>query len=343
MEAQKSATMTPRTNVASGRRSLGFEKTNLRYTPGQLTALRIPTSRRKPNTRNDIDPEQLAYIANIEWKLSYVTPLYKFRHTQLVLYSKQLSAFIVAEKQKGIAVEVGPEMGFKVVFSVVLGMTETDEDAETVFIKICSKPAFAVEGSAVKVVWSGWFTCVNGNLDYMRSLPSDFVSLPLFCTNGPESITALVKSWFTRMFDCYFGPLSLNSSILQWLGALWTECHPASNIRYLKLAWNLPTLPPLDISYTVHPQDAWNLWSSIRQNDSMEDGISIEEVRRFMKGLESHFFRHFRMHLSAGMLTRICTSLGSAHCDGTIKITGTQYITPVLMLLTECAQLKMPI
>lgn len=71
-----------------------------------------------------------------EWQLSYVTPLYQFRHTQLKSYSKQLSAFIVSEKQQGLAIEVGQELGFKVNFSVVLGLAETDEDAETVFIQV---------------------------------------------------------------------------------------------------------------------------------------------------------------------------------------------------------------
>lgn len=72
-----------------------------------------------------------------EWQLSYVTPLYQFRHTQLKSYSRQLSAFIAAEKQQGLAVEVeGVQSSFRVSISVVQGMVEADDDAETVLIQV---------------------------------------------------------------------------------------------------------------------------------------------------------------------------------------------------------------
>lgn len=83
-----------------------------------------------------MDPEQLALLVKHEWKLAYVTPLYRFQHTQLKLYSKHLTAFILAEKQQGVAIEVGLEAGFKVTLSTVHGMAETEEDAETVFIQV---------------------------------------------------------------------------------------------------------------------------------------------------------------------------------------------------------------
>ncbi len=86
--------------------------------------------------QNKVDPEHIALLVKNEWKLSYVTPLHHFRHTQLKSYSKHLAAFIVAEKQKGVAVEVGLEVGFKVTFTAVIGLAETDEDAETVFIQV---------------------------------------------------------------------------------------------------------------------------------------------------------------------------------------------------------------
>lgn len=84
-----------------------------------------------------MSPEQLAVLVKKEWQLFYVTPLYQFRHTQLKSYSRQLSAFIAAEKQRGVAVEVeGPHSSFRVSFSVVQGMVEADDDAETVLIQV---------------------------------------------------------------------------------------------------------------------------------------------------------------------------------------------------------------
>ena len=82
-------------------------------------------------------PEQLALLVKTEWQLSYVTPLYRFRHTQLRSYSRQLSAFIAAEKQQGLAVEVeGSHNSFRVSFSVVQGMAEAEDDPETVLIQV---------------------------------------------------------------------------------------------------------------------------------------------------------------------------------------------------------------
>lgn len=84
-----------------------------------------------------MNPEHLALLVKTEWQLSYVTPLYQFRHTQLKSYAKQLSAFVVAEQQRGLAVEVGGQQNsFKVSFSLVQGMTEADNDPEPVLIQV---------------------------------------------------------------------------------------------------------------------------------------------------------------------------------------------------------------
>ncbi|TMS11539.1 Centromere protein L [Larimichthys crocea] len=321
-----------------------------------LTARRFNTSRRAPKSHNitdKVNAEQLALLVKTEWQLSYVTPLYRFRHTQLKSYSRQLSAFIAAEKQQGLAVEVeGPQGGVRVSFSVVQGMVEAVDDAETVLIQIHSKPLFARQDEPQKSVWSGWLTCINGNPDYLHSLPEDFVCLPLFCSSGPENLTTVVKSWFQQNFDCYFGPLEISHTSLQWLVALWTNCHTESSIQHLKMIWTLPVAPPLQITYTVNPQDAWELWSSVRKapqeenkagKEVEEDSIDIEEVMSFIQALKSHFYRHFRLDLSAGSLNQVSTALGSAKYSGRIKISNSKYMITTLTLLTECALLKMPI
>lgn len=87
-----------------------------------------------------MSPEQLALLVKNEWQLSYVTPLYQFRHTQLKSYSRQLSAFIAAEKQQGLAVEVEGPQNLKISFSVVEGMVESADDAETVLIQVEESP-----------------------------------------------------------------------------------------------------------------------------------------------------------------------------------------------------------
>ncbi|XP_069022520.1 centromere protein L [Embiotoca jacksoni] len=317
-----------------------------------LTARRLNTSRRAPKSHNiaeKVNPEHLALLVKTEWQLSYVTPLHQFRHTQLKSYSRQLSAFIAAEKQQGLAVE-GSQSNFKVSFSVVQGMAGTDGDPETVLIQILSKPMFAKQDEPQRSVWSGWLTCVNGNPEYLRSLPTDFTCLPLFGSSGAENLTCSVKSWFQQYFDCCFGRLEISQTSLQWLVALWTNCHTESDIQHLKMIWSLPAVPPLHVTYTVNPQDAWDLWCSVRK-DALErsageedaSSIDIEEVTRFMQALKSHFYRHFRLDLSAGSLNQVSTALGSAKSTGKIKISSSRYMITTLTLLTECALLKMPI
>ncbi|KAG7257841.1 hypothetical protein CRUP_024991 [Coryphaenoides rupestris] len=318
---------------------------HLGYTPG-FTKRRLTTSRLAPRgrTADEVSPAQLALLAR-EWQLSYVTPLYRFRHGQLKTYARQLAAFVQSEKQQqgGGPVEAGAgmESTLKVSFTLVAGMAQTEADADTVFIQ------------PHKALWSGWLACVGGDPDYMRSLPEDFVCLPLFCRGGAAWLSPLVEAWFCRTFDCCFGPLEINAVSLQWLAALWTNCRAQAGVQPLKLVWSLPVEPPLEVTYAVHPQDAWELWRSVRrplrervdeEEEEDEDGsVGIEEVEGFIKGLQSHFYRHFRLELSAGQLTQVSTALGSAKHGGRLKISNGSYMVTTLTLLTECALLKMPV
>ncbi|XP_014856900.1 PREDICTED: centromere protein L [Poecilia mexicana] len=325
----------------------------LSLTPA-LTARRMNICRKAPKSQNiteKVKPEHLALLVKTEWQLSYVTPLYQFRHTQLKTYARQLSAFIAAEKQQGLAVEVGGlQNTFKVSFSVLQGLAETNDDPETVLIQVQSKPMFARQEDPPKTVWSGWLSCINGNPEYLQSLPKDFTCLPLFCSKGAEGLSSLVKSWLQRTFDCCFGPLDINQTTLQWLAALWTNCHMETNIQKLKMIWTLPVVPPLQVTYTVDSDDALELWRSTRESSAeksrgAEDEVCIDfsEVTRFMQGLMSHFYRHFRVDLSAGELNQVSSALGSAKLNGKIKISSSRYLISIFSLLTECALLKMPI
>lgn len=74
-----------------------------------------------------------------------------------------------------------------------------------------------------------------------------------------------------------------------------------------------------------------------------QGSIDIEEVMRFIQSLKSHFYRHFRLDVSAGCLSQVSTGLGSAKASGRIKISNSRYMITTLMLLTECALLKLPI
>lgn len=195
--------------------------------------------------------------------------------------------------------------------------------------QIQSKPVFAKQDEPQRPVWSGWLSCTSGSAKYLRSLPEDFTCLPLFCSHGPDGLTSVIKSWFQQNFDCCFGQLELSHMSLQWLMALWTNCHAESGIQHLKMIWTVPAAPPLQVTYMVDPQDAWVLWDSLRSSrrrsknalgELEEDNIDIEEVMMFVQELKSHFYRHFRVDLSAGSLNQVSTALGSAKFNGRIKV-----------------------
>ncbi|KAL2103334.1 hypothetical protein ACEWY4_000202 [Coilia grayii] len=338
---------TPTRQRQSWRNSVRTLNTTTRplFYSGVLTAPRVSTVRRRSNAHqidNDVDPNQMALLVKEKWELSRVTPMYNFRYTELKAYSKNLSAFLLEEKQQGTAAAVaGYDKVFAVTFSTISGVAKTKDDAETVFIQINSKPVFAAAGDAPKVVWSGWLTCVRAAPQYLQSLPPEFVCLPVFCSSGAQSLTFLVQSWFERTFDCSFGSLDLSPTDLQWLAAIWTSYHNERKIRSLKLKWTLPSEPPLDVTMAVDGQDAWDLWDSTHQQEDAND-IYIEHVKRFLNCIETHFYRHFNIHLSAGVLKRVATEGASVHIDGKVKICP-EYLPSTMELLTECAILRMPL
>lgn len=65
-----------------------------------------------------------------------MTPLYKFSSAHLKDYGRQLGAFIAAEKQKGLAVEVGVELGIKVAVSSLPDLRGSDQDHAAVLVQV---------------------------------------------------------------------------------------------------------------------------------------------------------------------------------------------------------------
>lgn len=185
------------------------------------------------------------------------------------------------------------------------------------FSQLLSRSPAVSKNSEDKLIWSGWFCCVSGD-DLPENVPEDFTWLPLFLANGAESYTAIVGSWFQKTFDCCFRRLAISPLSLSWMAAMWTGCKADKTPSALELIFSVPCLPqPLDISYAIHPEDAKALWDTVQKTPGE---ITQEEVDVFMDCLYSHFHRHFKIHLSATRLVKVSTSIASAHCDGTIKV-----------------------
>jgi len=67
-----------------------------------------------------------------------VTPLYRFSGARLRDYGRLLGAFIAAEKQKGLAVEVGVELDIKVAVSSLPDLRGSDQDQAAVLVQVRS-------------------------------------------------------------------------------------------------------------------------------------------------------------------------------------------------------------
>ncbi|XP_020032437.2 centromere protein L isoform X2 [Castor canadensis] len=340
MDSYESPESTPRHRFSSSLKDyfIGTTPRQKRLESVRKQTSFAPTpSRRKilqcSQLQEDVDPHKVAFLLHKQWTLYSLTPLYKFSYANLREYSRLLSAFIAAEKHKGLAVEVGEDLNIKVVFSTLLGLKGTQRDSEAVLVQILSKSQMPPENREDKVLWTGWFCCAFGD-SLLETTTEDFTCLPLFLANGAESNTAIIGTWFQKTFDCYFSPLAINAFNLSWMAAMWTACK-MDHYMATEFLWSVPCSPQsLDISYAIHPEDAKALWDSVHKTPGE---VTQEEVDLFMDCLYSHFHRHFKIHLSATRLVRVSTSVASAHTDGKVKILCHKYLIGVLAYLTELA------
>lgn len=175
----------------------------------------------------------------------------------------------------------------------------------------------ATENKGDKVIWSGLFCCTCAD-DILEIVTEDFTCLPLFLVKGGESLLAIVGTWFQQTFDCCFSALPISSLNLAWMAAMWTGSKADKDPTATEMTFSVPCNPyPLDISYAIHPEDANALWSTIHH---VQGEVRQEEVDLFMESLYSHFYRHFKIYLSATRLVKVSTSVASAHTDGKIKV-----------------------
>eukprot|EP00079_Xenopus_tropicalis_P024153 XP_012816691.1 PREDICTED: centromere protein L isoform X1 [Xenopus tropicalis] len=342
MQSPTNGVSTPK-DFSSARRSIQFQNTGFpqiglasarRHTPFH----HAPSKRRIPQTSplsETVDPLKIALLLSKQWTLYSVTPMHKFSYTNLKEYARLLSAHICAEKQKGLAVEVGTELNVKATFSPLPGLKGREQDPGSILIQVLAKPQFSAAGAQDRIVWSGCFCCTFADEDTLDLLTSEtLLCLPLFLVNGAEALTAMVGTWFQKAFDCSFSNLPISSRDLAWMAAMWTGYEAHEHITATEFIFSVPIKPHMDISYAIHPEDIKALWSNIHKG---QDEVLAEEVDLLFQCLYTHFFRHFKIHLSATHLVKVSTSVASAHCDGKVKFLSKEYLLQVLGYLTELA------
>ncbi|XP_040266610.1 centromere protein L-like, partial [Bufo bufo] len=281
-----------------------------------------------------LDSAQAALLLQKQWTLYSVTPMYNLSDTRLKEYSKHLSAHIAAEKQKGLAIEVGSELNLKAKFSCLPGLKGKDRDPLAVLIQISSKPPLTKASTEDLIVWASWFCGMYTEDNLLEVLPKTFPCFPLFLYNSSQALMAIVGTWFQRNLDCCLGKLVISSLDRTWLAAMWTGYDVSGSVSATELVFSVPVEPRKDISYAIHAEDFNILWNDIRKS---KDEVTLEEVVNLFQCLYSHFFRHFRIHLSATQLVKVTASVASAHCKGKVKFLSKAYLIRVLGIITELA------
>ncbi|XP_077133924.1 centromere protein L [Ranitomeya variabilis] len=340
MQTPTNGVSTPESR-SSSQRSSHFHSS--RYPPGSLastrrrSALRSLSKRKIPQStplEETLDPAKAALLTQKQWSLYSVTPMYKFSYTRLKEYSRHLSAYIAAEKQKGLAIDLGSDLNLKATFSSLPGLKGKDSDPLALLIQISSKPPLTRAGAQDRIVWTGWFCGTYAEDDVLEGIPETFTCLPLFLYNGAETITALVGTWFQINFDCCFGKLLINSQDLAWFAAMWTGCEVHGRMRNTELIFSLPVEPHLTITYGIKTEDLKTLWNDIHKS---QDEVTLEEVEHLFQCLCSHFFRHFKIHLTVTHLVKVTASVASAHREGKVKFLSKDFLVRVLGFITELA------
>ncbi|XP_040289827.1 centromere protein L-like [Bufo bufo] len=302
MQTPTDGVLTPRSR-SSARRSSHFHSS--RYPPGSMTsarrwsALRSLSKRKIPQCtplKQTLDPAQAALLLQKQWTLFSMTPMYNFSYIRLKEYSNHLSAHKAAEKHKGLAIEVASELNLKAKCSCLPGLKGKDRDPLSVLIQISSNPLLIKAGTQDQIVWTSWF-CGTYTLEV---LPKTYTCLQLFLYNISEALMAILGTWFQRNFDC-FGKLVIIPQDLMWLAVMWTGYDVFGSVSATELVFSVPVEPRMDISYAIHAEDFKTLWNYIHKS---KDKVTLEEVDNLFQCLHLHFFRDFRIHLSATQLIK---------------------------------------
>ncbi|XP_040216340.1 centromere protein L [Rana temporaria] len=342
MQTPADGVSTPKSKSAS-RSSAPYQ--NSRYPLGCLTSARrrlsyrLLSKRRVPPStpfQETLDQQKGALLLQKQWTLYSVTPMHNFSYNKLKEYSKHLSATIAAEKQKGVAVDPGADFNLKASFSCLPGLRGKEKDPTAVLVQIAGKSQtqHSKSGTEERIVWTGWFCGTYAEEDILEVIPQTFTCLPLFLINGSETFTTIVGTWFQQAFDCCFGKLVIRSHDLRWLAAMCAGYEVHGHVPTTELVFSVPVEPHMDISFAIHPEDFKTLWNNIQKS---KDEVTVEEVEHLFQCLYSHFFRHFKIHLSATQLVKVTVAVVSAHCDGKVKFFSKDHLVRVLGFFTEIA------
>ncbi|XP_033096377.1 centromere protein L-like [Anneissia japonica] len=270
-------------------------------------------------------------LVNKTWHTYCLTPLYNFSYnpSQLKKYSRHLSAQLKAEANKGTGVGTDEALLDRAVFRVFKGLAVGADDSEAVEVTVTSKRSGSTQTQFNAVLIS-----VEADFDEAEQMKvaNDFTRLPLLLVKGPAATTSAVLNFLQTEFDCIIKPLMF-CPILKTPPLFLTE----DSKKPIELLYSVPEEVKglQSITMTIEAKDAKILWDRIHEEGSSE--VTGEEVAAYIKSLECHFFRHFRVYLAAMKITRIGTTVAFVGHKGKLKILSENQVIHILAYLTELA------
>ncbi|XP_021365858.1 centromere protein L-like [Mizuhopecten yessoensis] len=340
---------TPTNNVTKSLVSHSIRRSTRRYTPYGRTPQsrritvteprsrlqRTPTSKRSGRRVEKDQQKDFKGLTLKTWRSFKLTPLYGFSTNprDLKKIANVLSAHIEAEKRKGIFMD-NTLMG-KAYISIYKDLKVTDVDPEAIQIIVKGKTANGEDTIQLTAVLCGVDMQENHIKATMRE---NFTYYPVMLVKASVSLSNTVISWLEMQYDCKVTPLTLSSYDLAWVVSMWSGMkNENGKTKPVELLYSVPKECEglTSINYSIDPEDCQDLWERIHDKDEVD--FSSEEVQKFIRSLEAHFFRVFKVKISAMSLVRVGTPLCMVGTDGRLKIFLSDKIHVLLRHLTELA------
>ncbi|XP_033754986.1 centromere protein L-like [Pecten maximus] len=346
---KETSDQTPTNRIGKSLVSRSIRRSTRRYTPYGKTPQsrritvkepvsrlqRTPTSRRSGRKGDKDEPKDFKGLTMKTWRSFKLTPLYGFSTNprDLKKIANILSAHIEAEKRKGIFMD-NTLMG-KAYISVYKDLKVTDVDPEAIQIVVKGKNPNGEDIIQLTAVLCG----VDMQENHIKSTMRDnFTYFPVMLVKASVTMSSAVISWLEMQYDCKVTPLTLSSYDLAWMVSMWSGMeNQKGKTKPVELLYSVPKECEglTSINYSIDPEDCKDLWERIHDKDEID--FTSEEVQVFIRCLEAHFFRVFKVKVSAMSLVRIGTPVCMVGTDGRLKIFLSDKVHVLLRHLTELA------
>lgn len=239
------------------------------------------------------------------------------------------------ELRKGVAVASDTDKTNSVCFSLYKGLRSSQADREAIQITLTQKSNNVKDNGEPRVALTAVLCSVDCREDVTRAVCGPFSMLPIMLVKGPLGLTGHLIPWLQTQFDCKIDLAKFSPTCLSWMVAMWAGYTPEKGGRAVELCYSVPKeVEGLStITMTVDPKSCKTLWDSLHEETNQS--FSENEVVTFIKSLETHFYHHFKVNLTAMSLTRIGTSTAYIGSDGRLKIFSADRLHQVLAHVTE--------